>query len=167
MPADVASITRESPVALLELKLQEWLKVQPEWLLIVAMPRQQRRAAMRELANRLYTIPMMDAANTPSRQVRRKAKRELAKAVLTGVITEEVGQALLEASRQEALAEEATPSHFGPPDPEPNLGLPDPEGDIKADIEHAKEAEAAETTKVAFIEIDEQVEDAESDSVLD
>lgn len=66
-----ASIRRESPVALLEMKLVAWMKQQPEWLHIVSLPRQQRRAAMRELANRLYTIPLADTSDSLPRAAKR------------------------------------------------------------------------------------------------
>jgi hypothetical protein len=136
-------IRRESPVALLELKLQKWMVQQPEWLLIVNMPRQQRRAAMRELANRLYSIPIMDGVNTVPRQVRRKAAKKLAHAAVTGQITEQVREALEEVVLREA---EATVALDHSEDAqtiaiEPSL---DPEGDVKADLEAAKAAAVAQ-----------------------
>lgn len=153
MPTEVASLRKESPVALLELKLKEWMVQQNEWLLIVNMPRQQRRAAMKELANRLYTIPTMDGVNTVPRQVRRKAAKQLAHAAMTGQLTEQVQEALLEAARLEEASlevtgvpesrvayvqEDGTPVYtFEAPE-----ASPDPEGDVKADVEKAKDAES-------------------------
>lgn len=130
MAGEAAIITKESPVALLLLKLEAWMVVQPEWLLIVNLPRQQRRAAMRELANRLYTIPIMDGANTVPRVVRRKVAKELSHVARTQTMTEAVGTALVEAALQEEL--------------EALKAAPDPEGDVKADIEAADAAEAEE-----------------------
>lgn len=89
-----AILKKNDPVVLLEHKLKLWMMQQPEWLQIMALPRQQRRAAMKALANRLYTIPVMDGVNTVPRVVRRKAQKQLAKAALTGELTKEVRKAL-------------------------------------------------------------------------
>ena len=102
MAGEASILVKATPVALLELKFQEWLKVQPEWLLIVNMSRQQRRAAMKELANKLYTIPIMDGVNTVPRVIRRKAAKALSHATRTGQITEMVAEALVEAVRLDA-----------------------------------------------------------------
>jgi hypothetical protein len=160
--SDVGIVTRGAPVALLEEKLKAWMLQQPEWLLIVNMPRQQRRAAMRELANRLYTIPIMDGANTIPRVVRRKAAKSLAHAAKTGQLTEQVQSALLEAAMmEEAVASVAldgeTQSVLNDEELEALLAVDgddgvdvrtrhdaeldamlDPEGDVKADIEAGK-----------------------------
>jgi|SRR3990172_6631806 len=169
--SDVASLPRESPVALLELKLKAWMVQQPEWLLIVAMSRQERRAAMRELANRLYTIPIMDGSNTVPRVVRRKAARALGHAAKTGQLTEQVQAALVEAAQlaevqaeiEEKLAEvvlegltpgERDAVENGPAVPPftPMWENPDPEGDVKADLEAAERA-------ISFIEVDDIAEE--------
>jgi hypothetical protein len=181
-----AALPRSSPVARLEAKFVEWFKLQPEWVEITVLPRQQRRAMMRELAARLYSVPIEDGFNTVPKQVRRKAAKALAHAVKTEAITEMVSEALLEAARREALVAEAEASvaldgetiavttipgpeeneyHY-PPDPEPD-DLPDPEGDAKDDVEAGKQAlvdavmEGGEgDPKVAFIETDEETEEA-------
>jgi len=167
---DTAAITRESPIALLILKLEGWMVQQPEWLLIVALPRQQRRAAMKELANRLYTIPMMDGVNTVPRQLRRKVKKQVsteavsllregqqsASDVLGAVLRESMlreAEASVALDGQTVSAQAEDPGPVGPvtpagepfsvSDPAPGDARfnPDPEGDIKADIEKALEAE--------------------------
>ena len=97
-----AILKGDDPVVKLEHKLIAWMKQQPEWLQIMALPRQQRRASMKALANRLYTIPVMDGVNTVPRVVRRKAQKQLAKAALTGELTKEV-RAALEKAAQEAV----------------------------------------------------------------
>lgn len=112
-----AILKRESPVALLELKFLSWIQVQPEWLLIVAMPRQQRRAAMKELAARLYTIPIMDGSITVPRVIRRKAAKTLGHAVRTGQLSDELKEALAKAAQDAAVS------------------AIDPEGDVKAIFE--------------------------------
>lgn len=154
-----AVLRREDPLVRLVTDLQTWMVSRPEWLLIVAMPRQQRRAAMKELANRLYTIPIMDGLNTVPRQVRRKASKQLARAALTGELTEQVKEALAKAAQEtvelvsaefdaEARAWPETPLEslpeapevvtpagepFSIADPAEDL-LPDPEGDAKANL---------------------------------
>ncbi len=158
MPGETATIKRESPIALLLLKLEAWMVQQPEWLEIVNMPRQQRRAAMRELANRLYTIPQMDGVNTVPRQLRRKVTKEMVSAAKE---EERQRQALLKQMLADALLREARASvaldgetqsvmpdgsfigGVSTPAGEPFIiedTPPDPEGDIKADIEAGKAA---------------------------
>ncbi len=102
------------PVVLLEHKLLAWMTQQPEWLQIMALPRQQRRASMKALANRLYTIPVLDGANTVPRAVQRKAKKQLARAAITGELTKEIRQALETAAEEAASlgSEEVEPLTF-------------------------------------------------------
>lgn len=76
-----AALKRDNPVVRLEEKFKGWVMQQPEWLAIVAMPRPERRAAMKELASRLYTIPTMDGVNTVPRQTRRMVERAVQKQV--------------------------------------------------------------------------------------
>lgn len=96
-----------SPVLELQEKFKRWLLVQPEWLHIVNMPRPERRAAMKELANQLYTIPIMDGVNTVPRQVRRKAAKQLAHVARTEQASELVTEAIEKALRDEAAKAEA------------------------------------------------------------
>lgn len=163
MVGEVAALKRDNPVALLEQKFLGWVVQQPEWLAIVAMPRQQRRAAMKELANRLYTIPVMDGANTIPRVVRRKVSKQLAAAAKQNEMTFQIREALATALAQEAEEKELAealaaaenegmlaPELASEPleGPEEQWTSPDPEGDVKAQIEEAKEAEAAKLDEV-------------------
>ncbi len=107
MSSEANILVKGSPIDLLVVKLEAWMVQQPEWLHIVNMPRPQRRAAMKALANRLYTIPIMDGVNTIPRTVRRKASKQLGKAALTGVLTEQVKEALARAADGEVLADVA------------------------------------------------------------
>lgn len=143
MPGEQASIKRESPVALLLLKLEAWMVVQPEWLLIVNMPRQQRRAAMKELANRLYTIPELDASPAPglNRKVRRGKPMKGFTRLAEQKAARDAELGALTALAQASLMEEAAASVAL--DGETQSVQPDPEGDVKADVEQAKEAEEA------------------------
>lgn len=134
-----AAIRRETPVALLLLKLEAWMKQQPEWLSIVALPRQQRRAAMRELANRLYTIPTADTGPTLTRETKRSknykgflrvAEQKAARNALAEALLMEEAQASVALDKGDVGTQSVEPS-------------PDPEGDVKADVELAKEAEEA------------------------
>lgn len=79
--AENAALSRENPVATLVEKFKVWVQEQPEWLVLIQMERHERRAGMRELAQRLYTIPTLDAANTVPRVVRRKAAQQLSNIV--------------------------------------------------------------------------------------
>lgn len=166
MASEVSALRRDNPVVQLEEKFRGWVVQQPEWLLIVNMPRQQRRAAMRELANRLYTIPVMDGVNTVNRQVRRDIKKKLARAAVQGVMTEEIAQAVATVVAQEegvALSEaaasvsldknedgssmtqsveSATFEGSEPSAPEAVVEEPvlDPEGEVKATIQEGIDA---------------------------
>lgn len=72
-------LEKGTPTELLLLKFEQWLIQQPEWLAILALPRQQRRAACRTLADALYRVPSGDLSNTMPRVVRRQLGRELQK----------------------------------------------------------------------------------------
>ncbi len=158
MAGDVAALKKDNPVVQLEQKFLGWVTQQPEWLAIVAMPRQQRRAAMKELANRLYTIPVMDGVNTIPRVVRRKVSKQLAAASRQNEMNAQIHEALRKAIAQERAEREITEAMADMPEYEPlsesvldhvqedgteGYTFPDPEGGIKADIEAAKEAESA------------------------
>lgn len=115
MASDVASLKKDDPVAQLETKFTKWVVQQPEWLHLLALPRQQRRAGMKELANRLYTIPLMDSVNTPNRVQKRKAMKTVAHAVRTGQVEGIIRDALAKAAFEEAASsevEEVEPSDF-------------------------------------------------------
>lgn len=99
-----AALQKGTPLDLLVLKLEAWMTQQPEWLMIVALPRPQRRAAMKELAGRLYTIPIMDGANTVPRQVRRKTAKQLGNQAQDQAREEVLGAI---AARREELLEAA------------------------------------------------------------
>jgi hypothetical protein len=118
-----AALPKGDPVSDLATKAIEWLVEQDEWRALAELPRQQRRASMKELAQRLYTLPIMDGINTVPRQVRRKAAKQLGNAardlarkeVLQAVAMREeqilrdaaaVGYAQREAELQQAVADE-------------------------------------------------------------
>jgi hypothetical protein len=118
-----AALPKGDPVGDLATKTIEFLVEQDEWRELAELPRPQRRAAMKELAQRLYTLPIMDGINTVPRQVRRKAAKQLGnvardlarKEVLQAVAMREeqilrdaaaVGYAQREAELQQAVADE-------------------------------------------------------------
>jgi hypothetical protein len=77
--AEEAPLKRDDPVVTLVEKFKAWVQEQPEWLVLIQLDRHARRAGMKELASRLYTIATMDAANTVPRVVRRKAAKQLSR----------------------------------------------------------------------------------------
>lgn len=182
MAGDVAALRKDNPVALLEEKFIGWVTQQPEWLAIVAMPRQQRRASMKELANRLYTIPVMDGTHTVPRQVKRKVAKELSHAVRTGQLDQNIQEALLKAAVNDAAEkfadeQKAVEEFQGDDDPTPFEGsvpivgvvepLLDPEGEVKSQLypenggEMPPEPEGLDQASDLDVEVDTQAEHEE------
>ncbi len=104
MTVESAVLAPDNPITVLMRKAAEFLTSQPEWGIIIELPRQERRAAMKELAQRLYTLPIMDGLNTIPRQMRRKAAKQLGN-LAKDIARKEVTQAI--GLRQEQLLQAA------------------------------------------------------------
>lgn len=190
------TIEKGTPVHLLLLKFDAWLKVQPEWVAIMASPRTTRRAAAKELANRLYTIPtvaastvsdvpkalkkktMQDLASAAREEATRQVKQEIAEraerliadaaaAELERLRLEEEGRTDEEKATKGGVLLETPVEGTGASEP-----VFDPEGEVKADVQAAKDAmaneggpaEVEEMQSVGFIETDETAPAGESET---
>lgn len=71
------SIKRGTPVDLLIEKFVAWLQEQPEYVSVLQMPRQQRRAAQRALADRLFQHITFGGDAEVNRGRRRREERGL------------------------------------------------------------------------------------------
>jgi hypothetical protein len=150
------TIVKGTPVDLLIEKFVAWLQEQPEYVQVLQMPRQQRRAAQRALADRLFQhITFGGAEAEANRGRRRRTERIKTDLEKQAVRKEEARKRRVERAMQ-TLIDEGVVGGAGKDeltgDETDAVILPDPEGDAKADIE------AADADELMFVETDDVVD---------
>lgn len=71
------SVERATPLESLLLKLDGWLRQQPEWPALFTADRRTRRRAAQALAQALYRLPSAPVSEQLNRQARRAVVREV------------------------------------------------------------------------------------------